>query len=63
MMARKRKPTAEKPPPHTDETGPDDDRGQQSASEPRRPAEPFEECGPSGGYGGAGTDDEAKDND
>ena len=62
MMARKRKPTAEKPPSHTDETGPDD-RRQQSASERRRPAEPFEECGPSGGYGGAGTDDEAKEDD
>ena len=26
---------------------------------PRAP-EPFEECGPTGGYGGAGMDDEAK---
>jgi hypothetical protein len=26
-----------------------------------KPAEPFEECGPGGGYSGAGVDDEAKD--
>jgi len=62
MIVRKPKPTAERPPPHTDETG-SNERRRQSASERRRPAEPFEECGPSGGYGGAGTDDEAKDDD
>jgi hypothetical protein len=60
-MAQKPKPTAEKPPPHSDETG-SGDRRRQAAERPR-PAEPFEECGPSGGYGGAGTDDEAKDED
>ena len=59
-MVKKPKPTAEKPPSHTDETG-SRDRGRQSAGERRRPVEPFEECGPSGGYGGAGTDEEAKD--
>jgi len=60
-MARKPKPTAEKPPAHTDETG-SGDRSRESAGE-RRPVEPFEECGPSGGYGGAGTEGEAKDED
>ena len=60
-MAQKPKPTAEKPPPHTDETG-SGDRRQQGAERPR-PAEPFEECGASGGYGGAGTEDETKDED
>jgi hypothetical protein len=60
-MAQKTKPTAEKPPPHTDETGLDDRR--QKAGERPRAAEPFEECGPTGGYGGAGTDDDAKDED
>ena len=60
-MVQKPKPAAEKPPPHTDETGADDRR--RSAIVRPRQAEPFEECGPSGGYGGAGTDDEAKDED
>jgi len=61
-MVRKPKPTAEKPPPHTDETG-SGDRGRESARDRPRPVEPFEECGPSGGYGGAGTEDAAKDKD
>ena len=61
-MVQKPKRTADKPPAHTDETGSDDRRGQ-SAPDRRRPPEPFEECGPSGGYGGAGTEDEAKDED
>lgn len=60
-MAQKPKPTAKKPPPHTDETESGDGRHQ--GAERPRPAEPFEECGPSGGYGGAGTDDEAKNED
>jgi len=59
-MVNKPKVTNEKPPPHTDETE-SGDRGRQSAGERRRPVEPFEECGPSGGYGGAGTEDDAKD--
>jgi hypothetical protein len=58
-MAQKPKPTAEKPPPHTDETKTHD--GRQSTTDWPRPIEPFEECGPSGGYGGAGTDEEAED--
>jgi hypothetical protein len=62
MMVRKPKPTAERPPSHADETG-SNDRRRQSAIERPRPVEPFEECGPSGGYGGAGTDEEAKDQD
>jgi hypothetical protein len=56
-MVKKPKSTAEKPPPHTDEDAPADER-RQSASDRPRPGEPFEECGPSGGYGGAGTDEE-----
>jgi hypothetical protein len=60
MMARKPKPMAERPPPHTDETG-SNERRRQWASDRPRPVEPFEECGPSGGYGGAGTDDESKE--
>ena len=55
-MVQKRKPAAEKPPPHTDET-PAGDAKRQSATDRPRPVEPFEECGPSGGYGGAGTDE------
>jgi hypothetical protein len=58
-MTQKRKSAAEKPPPHTDETGSDDRRP--AAKDRPRPAEPFEECGPSGGYGGAGTDEKAED--
>ena len=58
MMAPKRKAVEEKPPPHTDEAH---DR-RPSSTDRRRPPEPFEECGPSGGYGGAGTD-EAEDQD
>jgi hypothetical protein len=60
-MAQKPKPAAEGPPPHTDETG-SSDRRQRTAERPR-PVEPFEECGPSGGYGGAGAEDEAKNED
>jgi len=59
-MTGKPKPAMDKPPSHTDEAG-SDDRRQSSADRLRRP-EPFEECGPSGGYGGAGTD-EAGDED
>ena len=55
MMAPKRKVAVEKPPPRTDE-GQSDDRRPSSTDRPR-PLEPFEECGPSGGYGGAGTDE------
>ena len=60
MMAPKRKPAVEKPPPHTDESESRD--RQPSSTDRRRPPEPFEECGPSGGYGGAGTD-KAEDED
>jgi hypothetical protein len=60
-MAQKPKSTAEKPPPHTDEIGLDDRR--QKAGERPRAAEPFEEGGPSGGSSGAGTEDDAKDED
>jgi hypothetical protein len=59
-MSQKPKPTVEKPPPHTDETGSGDSRQQ---AQRRRPVEPFEECGPSGGYGGAGTEDDGEDED
>lgn len=51
-MNRKPTPTREKPPPHTDEA---------RSPDRRRPPEPFEECGPSGGYGGAGTDEGEED--
>jgi len=61
-MVQKPKPTAEKPPAHAGETGSGDRRRQQATDRPR-PAEPFEECGPSGGYGGAGEEDERKDED
>jgi len=57
-MVRKPKPTTEKPPPPGS-----GDRGRESARDRPRPVEPFEECGPSGGYGGAGTEDAAKDKD
>ena len=60
-MTGKPKPAMDKPPSHTDEAGSDDRRQSSSADRRRRP-EPFEECGPSGGYGGAGTD-EAGDED
>jgi hypothetical protein len=59
-MTQKPRPAVKKPPPHTDEAGSNDRR--ESAADRRRPPEPFEECGPSGGYGGAGTD-EAEDED
>lgn len=55
MMAPKRKAAVEKPPPHTDEG--ESDQRRPSSVDRRRPPEPFEECGPSGGYGGAGTDE------
>ena len=55
-MAQKPKPGPEKPPSHTDETK-TDERERPPGDRPR-PAEPFEECGPSGGYGGAGTDED-----
>ncbi len=58
-MMQKPKPTAEKPPPHTDETKPDVRK--RSAPDRPRPTEPFEECGPSGGYGGAGTDEDTEE--
>jgi hypothetical protein len=58
-MAPKPRPTSGKPPSHTDEEASNDSRG--SSTERRRPPEPFEECGPSGGYGGAGTDETEKD--
>jgi hypothetical protein len=61
-MVEKPKRTPKEPPAHTDETG-SGDRGRQHATDRPRPAEPFEECGPSGGYGGAGTEDETKDED
>jgi hypothetical protein len=61
MMVKKPKSMTEKPPPHTDEIAPDDAGRQRSARDRPRPVEPFEECGPSGGYGGAGTDEDAKD--
>jgi hypothetical protein len=54
-MSRKPEQTTEKPPPHTDEAE-SDDRRPSSTGRPR-PPEPFEECGPTGGYGGAGTDE------
>jgi hypothetical protein len=60
-MVQKQKPTADKPI-HTDERGSDHHRRHRATDRPR-PPEPFEECGPSGGYGGAGTEDEAKDDD
>jgi hypothetical protein len=59
-MGPKRKAAVEKPPPHTDERAFDDRRP--SSTDRRRPPGPFEECGPSGGYGGAGTD-EVEDED
>jgi len=59
-MAPKRKAAVEKPPAHTDEAESNDPR--RSSPDRRRQPEPFEECGPSGGYGGAGTD-EAEDED
>jgi hypothetical protein len=58
-MSRRPKPMSEKPPPHMDEAESNDRR---RSSTDRRPPEPFEECGPSGGYGGAGTD-EAEEED
>jgi hypothetical protein len=57
-MARKPKGSMQEPPSHTDEAK-SGDRNQ--ASPDRPPPEPFEECGPSGGYGGAGTDETEKD--
>jgi hypothetical protein len=54
-MSRKPKSMTEKPPPHTDES--ESDGRRPSSTDRRRPPEPFEECGPSGGYGGAGTDE------
>jgi hypothetical protein len=59
-MVQKPKQSADKPPVDTDETG-SAERRRQSATDWPRPAEPFEECGPSGGYGGTGTEDAAKD--
>jgi len=59
-MSRKPKQIPEKPPPHTDE-GESVHRWRSSTDRPQ-PPEPFEECGPSGGYGGAGTD-EAEEKD
>ena len=54
--------TTEKPTRGAKEVGPNERTERPSAERPR-PPEPFEECGPTGGYGGAGTDDEAKDKD
>jgi len=56
MMVGKPKPTAERPPPHTDETGSNDPR-RQSANERARPVEPFEECRSEDLVGGDGYDD------
>jgi hypothetical protein len=65
MMAPKRKAAVERPPSHTDEAESAERRP--STTDRLGPPEPFEECGPSGGYGGAGTDeaedDEAEDKD
>jgi hypothetical protein len=60
-MVQKQKPTADKST-HTDEKGSDHHRRQPATDRPC-PPEPFEECGPSGGYGGAGTEDDVKDVD
>ena len=59
MTARsKHKTRPDKPPPGTGAPAPQE--GKTSPDRPR-PPEPFEECGPTGGYGGSGMADEAKD--
>jgi hypothetical protein len=62
MTVEKRKAAAEKPARRDKESGADE---RSRNPRPRRPSppEPFEECGPTGGYGGAGLDDEAKRDD
>jgi len=60
MTGRKRKATADTPAPEAPEVR--QTEGRPAADRPR-PAEPFEECGPTGGYGGAGTEDGGKDDE
>jgi hypothetical protein len=60
MAVGKRKVTAAQPAHGAKDGGPNERPGPSSANRPC-PPEPFEECGPTGGYGGAGTDDEAKE--
>jgi len=62
MAARKTKVAPEKPTRGAKEVGANERRKKPSADRPC-PPEPFEECGPTGGYGGAGMDDQTKDND
>jgi len=59
MAVRKNKPTTEEP--RREKEVSSTDRAEKSLAGRRRPPEPFEECGPSGGYGGAGTEEERKD--
>ena len=61
MAAGKSKATTEKPR-HDTETGAPEHADKSPADRPR-PPEPFEECGPSGGYGGAGSEEEAEKED
>jgi hypothetical protein len=60
MTVHRGKPTAEKPARRAKEV----EVKKRTDNPPRdrpRPPEPFEECGPTGGYGGAGMDDEKKE--
>lgn len=60
MRARRNKILPEKATRAAEEVGAHE-RLERSPADRPRPPEPFEECGPTGGYGGAGTDDETKD--
>lgn len=61
MAVRKRAATTEKPRHDRDTAAPE--RGDKSPADRPRPPEPFEECGPSGGYGGAGTEKDSEKDD
>jgi hypothetical protein len=57
MAVRKRNAALDKPAPKAKGVRPS---GPKSPADRPRAPEPFEECGPVGGYGGAGADDDAK---
>jgi hypothetical protein len=60
MTARsKHKTRPDNPPPRTGPPAPQE--GGKTSPERPRPPEPFEECGPTGAYGGSGMKDEATD--
>jgi hypothetical protein len=61
MRARKSKISSEKPTRAAEAIGTHERLEKSPADPPRKPPEPFEECGPTGGYGGAGTDGETKE--